>query len=207
MLLYSLPQRNFSYIGEKSAEKRSERGHIHWRLDSSKPFPQKQNRSAHVKLSQARTVLTQSARLNATDSNDDSNLIMEFAGDDVLLAIFSFLDIEALCIANQVCRQWKRISDFNALWPLWKSQVRQSLSSTQTLSSFGKRGRLENSLCATYYRRLYPRSTVKRERKIGYDALASMLIPVEEGKFVELTIKKRPPISFNAKGTTTWLDR
>ena len=39
--------------------------------------------------------------------------------------------------------------------------------------------------------RLYPRTSAKTERKLSLNALCTMLIPVEAGKFVELTMKKK----------------
>lgn len=62
-----LASKKFFLHWRKRRWKEERKRDIHWRLDSSKPFPRKQNRSAHVKLSQAHTVLTQIAHWNRRD--------------------------------------------------------------------------------------------------------------------------------------------
>ena len=121
--------------------------------------------------------------------------IMECLGEDVLLVIFSFLDINTLCIASQVCRQWNQISKSNILW---KSQVRQLCNTRKLSIHLGRADDWKTRYVQIISGRLYPRSSMKMEKKLSFDALIAMLIPVDTGitckKFDQLIIKKRMPI-------------
>lgn len=116
---------------------------------------------------------------------------MEFVGEDILLAIFSFLDIKALCITSQVCRQWNEISNSNILW---KSHVRQLCKRRKISAHLGRAEDWKSRFAQLITGRLYPRTAAKAEQKLSFDTLTSMLVPVEVGNFVELTIKKKMPI-------------
>lgn len=116
---------------------------------------------------------------------------MEFVGEDVLLAIFSFLDVKALCITSQVCQQWNEISNSNILW---KSHVQQLCQQRKISVHLGRAEDWKSRFVQLITGRLYPRSAAKTEKKVSFDTLTSMLVPVEVGKFVELTIKKKMPI-------------
>jgi len=116
---------------------------------------------------------------------------MEFLGEDILLAIFSFLDVKALCITSQVCRQWNEISNSNVLW---KSHVRQLCKRRKILAHLGRAEDWKSRFVQLITGRSYPRSAAKTENKRSFETLTSMLVPIEVGKFVELTIKKKMPI-------------
>lgn len=116
---------------------------------------------------------------------------MEFVGEDILLAIFSFLDVKTLCIASQICRQWNEISNFNILW---KSHVIELCKQRKISSHLGRAEDWKSRYVQLITGRLYPRSTAKTVKKLSFEALTAMLVPVENGKFVELTIKKKMPI-------------
>lgn len=116
---------------------------------------------------------------------------MEFVGEDILLAIFSFLDVKTLCIASQVCRHWNEISNFNILW---KSHVTELCKRRKISAHLGRAEDWKSRYVQLITGRLYPRSTAKTVKKLSFEALTAMLVPVEDGNFVELTIKKKMPI-------------
>ena len=116
---------------------------------------------------------------------------MEFVGEDILLAIFSFLDVETLCVASQVCHQWYGISNSNILW---KSYVMQLCKRRKISAHLGRAEDWKSRFVQLITGRLYPRSAAKTEKKLSFEALTAMLVPLEDGKFVELTIKKKMPI-------------
>lgn len=116
---------------------------------------------------------------------------MECVGEDVLLAIFSFLEVDTLCIASQVCQQWNEISNSSILW---KSHVGQLCKRRKISAHLGRADNWKTRYVQLITGRLYPRSAMKTEKKLSFDALTAMLVPVGVGKFIELTIKKRSPI-------------
>ena len=116
---------------------------------------------------------------------------MEFVGEDILLAIFSFLDVKTLCITSQVCHQWNEISNSNILW---KSHVRQLCKRRKVSAHLGRAENWKSRFVQLFTGRLYRRSTAKEEKQLSFETLTSMLVPVEVGKFVQLTIKKKMPI-------------
>ena len=116
---------------------------------------------------------------------------MEFVGGDILLAIFSFLDVKELCITSQVCRQWNEISNSNILW---KSHVRQLCKRRKISVHLGRAEDWKSRFVQLFTGRLYPRSAGKTEKKLSFETLTSMLVPVEVGKFIEWRIKKKMPI-------------
>lgn len=116
---------------------------------------------------------------------------MEFVGEDILFAIFSLLDVETLCIASQVCHQWNEISNSNILW---KSHVLQLCKRRKISAHLGRAENWKSRFVQLITGRLYPRTAAKAEKKLSFEALTAMLVPVEVGKFVELTIKKKMPI-------------
>ncbi|XP_078367381.1 uncharacterized protein LOC144651310 [Oculina patagonica] len=116
---------------------------------------------------------------------------MEFVGEDVLLAIFSYLDVKMLCIASQVCHQWNEISNSNILW---KSHVMQLCKRRKISAHLGRAEDWKSRYVQLITGRLYPRSAAKTEKKLSFEALTAILVPVEVEKFVELTIKKKMPI-------------
>jgi len=131
------------------------------------------------------------AQVGAIDGAIDSKPVMECVGEDVLLAIFSFLDVNSLCIASQVCQRWNQISNSNILW---KSRVRQLCKRRKISAHLGRAEDWKTRYAQLITGRLYPRSAMKTEKKLSFDALTAMLVPIEAGKFVELTVKKRLPI-------------
>lgn len=155
------------------------------KAERSKPFPfrNKPQDSLHVPQAQRAP--------NYLRENFNTRSIMEFIGEDVLLAIFSFLDVESLCIASQICQQWNEISNSNILW---KSHVRQLCKRRKISAHLGRAENWKSRFAQLVTGRLYPRSAAKTEKKLTFDALAALLDPVEAGKFVELTIKKKMPI-------------
>ena len=118
---------------------------------------------------------------------------MEWLGEDVLVVIFSFLDSNTLCIASQVCRQWNQISNSNILW---KSHVRNLCKRRKLSVHLGRAEDWKTRYAQMISGRLYPRFATKMEKKLSFEALIAMLIPVDTGinKFDQLTIKKRMPI-------------
>lgn len=116
---------------------------------------------------------------------------MEFVGEDILLAIFSFLDAKTLCITSQVCHQWNEISNSNILW---KSHVRQLCKQRKISAHLGRAEDWKSRFAQLFTGRLYRRSAGKTEKQLSFETLTSMLVPVEVGKFVQLTIKKKMPI-------------
>ena len=117
--------------------------------------------------------------------------IMEFVGEDILLAIFSFLDVKTLCITSQVCHQWNEISNSNILW---KSHVRQLCKRRKISAHLGRAENWKSRFVQLFTGCLYRRSTAKEKKQLSFETLTSMLVPVEIGKFVQLTIKKKMPI-------------
>ena len=116
---------------------------------------------------------------------------MECFGEDVLLAIFSFLDVKTLGIASQVCQQWNQISNSNILW---KSHVGQLCKRRKISTHLGRAEDWKTRYVQLITGRLYPRSATKTEKKLSFDTLITTLVPVDTGKFIELSIKKRLPI-------------
>lgn len=121
----------------------------------------------------------------------ECSIVMEFVGEDILLAIFSFLDVKSLCIASQVCRQWNDLSNSNMLW---KPHVKQLCKRRNISAHLGRAEDWKSRYSQLIAGRLYPRTSEKTEKKLSFDALRAMLVPVEAGKFVELTIRKKIPI-------------
>ena len=117
--------------------------------------------------------------------------IMECLGEDVLFAIFSFLDVRSLCCASQVCQQWNRISNSNFLW---RSHVIQLCTKRKISAHLGRAENWKVRYVQLSTGRLYPRSSSKKEKKLNFDTLIVNLFPVETAKFVQLTVKKRLPI-------------
>lgn len=116
---------------------------------------------------------------------------MECLGEDVLFAIFSFLDVKALCYASQVCQQWNRISNSNFLW---RSHVIQLCTKREISAHLGRAENWKVRYVQLSTGRLYRRSSSKTEKKLNFDTLITNLFPVEAAKFVQLTVKKRLPI-------------
>lgn len=167
--------------------------------ERSKPYPE---RYSETKPQVSRESSAGSCDLTQIGASDASpiqtttslqSLIMECLGEDVLLVIFSFLDINTLCIASQVCRQWNQISNSNILW---KSHVRQLCNRRKLSIHLGRAEDWKTRYVQIILGRLYPRSSMKMQKKLSFDALIAMLIPVDIGinKFDQLIIKNRMPI-------------
>lgn len=127
-------------------------------LECSKPFP------SEAKPQGSRECIAGSyslAQFGAIDSNASRSIIMECVGEDVLLAIFSFLEVDTLCIASQVCQQWNEISNSNILW---KSHVGQLCKRRKISAHLGRADNWKTRYVQLITGRLYPRSAMKTEK-------------------------------------------
>ena len=119
------------------------------------------------------------------------NFKMAVLGDDVLLHIFSFLDIKELCTVSQVCHRWNAVSSTNMLW---KSAVFELCKCRKIKAHLGRATTWKDRCIQLVCGRLYPRSATKEKRNRSFDELKTCLVPVEEGKFMELATTKRQGI-------------
>lgn len=178
-----------TYIDEKTAERTTKK--LMYCAELRNPSPQKQTAGHSAPTAGSMPVKILLDWYLHPIIHHTLVTIMEFVGEDILLAIFSFLDVKALCIGSQVCHQWNEISNSNILW---KSHVRQLCNRRKISAHLGRAEDWKSRFAQLFTGRLYPRSTAKTEKKLSFDTLTSMLVPVEARKFVELTIKKKMPI-------------
>ena len=47
---------------------------------------------------------------------------------EILMRIFSYLDVKDLCYCGQVCKDWKMISNFDSLWSRIAQKKYQNIS-------------------------------------------------------------------------------
>jgi len=115
------------------------------------------------------------------------NFKMNNIGHEVLLQIFSFLDVKSLLISSQVCQQWYEVSLLNRLW---KSHCQIICAKQKRRCHLGRTETWRARFVQLYSGKLYSRLKPKELHTPSFDELKEELCPSKE-KFVEFQVKKR----------------